>query len=486
MYLKNTLISLIALFMAAGVYAQSNTMYYQSGPPQAYWLNPATQPICNVFVGIPVLNNLYVETYNTGALIADMLWNAEYTSDVLHPLHPDANLDDFLANFNDENEFLADLYISPISFGFRIKDMYFTFDVTSRSKLEYYYPYDLVSFALKGNQNNTTYNFNSLGLSLSEHMEFGLGVSRKFADMFTIGIRPKLLTGLATIHSTDNSISLFTSTEEWVFESQLEMQMAVSGLNIPVNEEGNFDPSGEFSFDSTLSSASDFRELAFRNKGFGIDIGAHVEVLEGLTLSASVLDLGFIKWKENLHTATLEGNYRFEGVEFNTDDTIQFVEYLWDSIKADFTVNGNSDPFTTFLDPKIYIGGTLELHPKLDAGILARFDFQETGVKTNVMVHANWHPNSAFSLSASYSPFGRRANTFGLGLFFRAGPLGIYTIADYRSVRYRLYKYESIPFFAAPANRARFNTQIGINIMIGSNRKKKLMKDKPMYYSMDY
>ena len=98
MYLKNIITLFLAALLSTGLYAQSNTMYYQSGPPQAYWLNPATQPICNVFVGLPVVNNLYFESYNTGALISDLLWNDEYTSDVLHPFHPDANMNNILNN----------------------------------------------------------------------------------------------------------------------------------------------------------------------------------------------------------------------------------------------------------------------------------------------------------------------------------------------------------------------------------------------------
>lgn len=486
MYLKRLIIVLVTVIVPLGIQAQSNTMYYLPGVPQSYTLNPATQPFCNLFIGMPVLNSIYLEVNNTGPGPTDFIWNDELTNQVIHPLHPDANLDDFLAKYNDENNLSLELDFSPISFGFRVKEMYFTFDMSSRmdNKLSYGNNFtDIVD----GIEDYSTYAFNSLGINVSEYFEFALGVSRKFGDEWTVGIRPKLLTGVASISSTNNDIALSTSHEVWQFDSQLELQIATPGFIIPTDEAGKFDPEGDFDFDPAISSTSDYRKLATQNKGLGVDLGVHFTPMEELTVSASIIDLGYINWKKYVHTATLDGSYPFEGVIFSSSDTVEFLDYVWDSIKGNFDVSGGSDPFKTTLDPKVFVGGSYSLFPTLDVGLLARFDLLESGMESNLMVHGNWHPSTVFAIGASYNPFGKRASTFGLALTSRLGPFHLYVVADYRAFKYNLYESESLPIpIPLAVNRTRFNLRLGLNLVFGCNQQKRLSKDKPMYYSEDY
>jgi len=486
MNLRNILLIITILGAIHDLDAQSNTMYYLTGVPQSYQLNPATQPQCRFFIGVPILNSIYFETYNSSFNITNVIWNDPETNLVIHPLHPNADLDQFYSNFSDENEYSFNLAISPISFGLGIKEMYFTFDITTKLSQAIYYPGDFFPLLISGGPDGSTYDFDALGVEFNSYIEYGIGVSRRFFDMLQVGIRPKLLTGLGNITSTGNDVSLFTHHEVLQLDSYLNLQICAPGFIIPVDEEGVFDPSGEMVFDSTLSTFSDYRKLTMKNRGLGIDIGAHVKPIEGLTLSASIIDLGYIKWKEYVHTATLDGSLTWEGIEYEVgEDTSQFLEYLLDTIKGNFEVSGSDDPYKTGLNPKLFIGGSYALTRSLDVGLLSRFDFLHSGTKANVMIHANWHPNTAFGLSASYSPFGGRASTFGLGISLRAGPVSFYTVADYRAFRYNLYKYESIPVFISPANRSRFNTRFGLNLVFGSNKRKRLMKDRPMYYSSD-
>jgi hypothetical protein len=486
MNLRSITLYLVIITSAIDLNAQSNTMYYLRGVPQSYQLNPATQPQCRFFIGIPVLNSIYFETYNSSFNITDVIWKDPESNLVIHPFHPNANLDQFLDRFGENNEYSFDFALSPVSFGFGIKEMYFTFDITTKLDQGFNYPGDFLTLLIRGNRDGATYNFDALGFHSIGYIEYALGISRTFSDLLQVGIRPKLLTGFMNISSTDNDVSLYTDHEIWQLDSRLNLQICAPGFIIPVDEDGVFDPSGEIKFDSTLSTFSDFRKLALKNKGFGVDLGAHYKPIEGLTLSASLIDLGFIRWKKYIHTATLEGSLTWEGIEYEIgEDTSQFLDYLLDTIKSNFNVSGSDDPFSTGLNPKLFLGGTYALTRSLDVGLLSRFDFQSSGTKANVIIHANWHPGTAFGLSASYSPFGGRASTFGLGLVFRAGPISFYTVADYRAFRYNLYKYEEIPVFISPANRSRFNTRFGFNLVFGSNKRKRLMKDKPMYYSSD-
>jgi hypothetical protein len=97
MKLRLLLIPIVFLALTLPLCAQSNTMYYQPLIPQAYYLNPATQPGCNIFIGLPL--TIYFEKENTSLHLSDLIWNDPETGQVMHPFHPDANLDDFFSQF---------------------------------------------------------------------------------------------------------------------------------------------------------------------------------------------------------------------------------------------------------------------------------------------------------------------------------------------------------------------------------------------------
>jgi hypothetical protein len=493
MNFKRLIPTLVIIFSVSGLMGQSNTMYYLSGVPQAYYLNPATQPQSNFFMGLPALGSVYVETYGSSIGFSDLVWNDPSGGLVLHPFHPDAGMETFLQKFEEENTFSANFDFSPVSFGFRVRKMYFTLDIVSRLSQSISFAGDIVDLAVAGNADSTLYDFSSMGFNITDHLEIALGISRKFGSMITVGIRPKLLFGVASLSSGNNHVSLYTSHDVWQFDSHLEMQVATPGFIIPTDESGTFDPTGEFRFDSTLTQPSQYASIATGNKGFGIDVGINIKPMDELTLSASVIDLGFIKWNNYIHTAVLEGSFEYTGIEYSLDDvqqpeedTSDFMQYLIDTLTGNFEVSGSSDPFNTRLEPKIYIGASYSILRKLDVGLLARFDLPETGLESNLMLHANWHPSTFFGLSASYSPFGGRSSTFGLGMSLRIGPGSFYAVADYNALKYNLYKYENIPVFLTSDARERFNLRFGANFVLGWNQRKKLMKDKPMYYSDDY
>ena len=130
MNLRPVVFSIVFLSLSLSICSQSNTMYYQPLIPQAYYLNPASQPRSNVFIGLPL--NFYIEKNNSSLHLSDLLWNDPITGRVMHPFHPDANLDDFFNQFGSDNIFGLDLALTPISFGFRIRQMYFTWVTTYR------------------------------------------------------------------------------------------------------------------------------------------------------------------------------------------------------------------------------------------------------------------------------------------------------------------------------------------------------------------
>ena len=117
------LITLILIIAFAGLKlsAQVNTMYYMTGVPQSYYLNPATQPGCDLFIGLPIVSSEYLNLYNSTLNFNDIIWTNSSTGELIQPLHPDANIDDFINKFEDENFIRGDWSAILLSFGFRVQ-----------------------------------------------------------------------------------------------------------------------------------------------------------------------------------------------------------------------------------------------------------------------------------------------------------------------------------------------------------------------------
>ena len=462
--------------------AQVNTLYYLP-VPQFQELNPASQPGCNYYFGIPVGSSFYIESGNNTISFDDLFWRDPESNLIIHPLHTSSNQEDFLSLFSEKNSFTTNAYINLLSFGFRLKSFYFSFNATSRLDESFSFPGDLMYFLISGNSNGQVFDFSSFEMNTTEYIEYAVGVSRKFfGDQLSVGLRPKLLAGIGTIRSMNNSISLSTSYEEWVLDSQLEINMSFPGVSYPLNEDGGLDLQGDWEIDSSLSDPSGWKSLVMGNKGFGIDFGAHYRPIKEVEVSLSVLDLGFIKWKNYTHTSFLEGSFTFDGVELSLNDTsTNFLNNIADSISSSLEFRGNNNSFTTRLSPKMYVGGRYFITPKLDVGLLSRIDFTPTDTRASLMLLANWRPVSLVGLSASYQPIGGTSQTIGLAVSLRLGPVNIYMVSDYIPITYK--KVNNIPL---PTSQKYFNLRAGLNVVFGCNEVKKLMRDKPMYYSDEY
>jgi hypothetical protein len=467
--------------------AQSNTMYYMSGVPQSYYNNPATQPGCNIFIGSPSSFQFNFKSSAFG--FEDIIYKDSESDSVIYFLHSPADINKFLSKLDKVNYLSANIDNNLISFGFRVKEMYFTFDLSSRLNEKFSYPKDLAVFVFSGNHFGQVFDFSPLNFDVKEYVEVGIGISRKFGDQLSIGIRPKILFGISTISSSNTDITInFESERNMIVNANSDLNICTPGIIIPTNEDGVIDLGGDIPFDSTINSASEYIKLATGNKGFGIDFGLHYRPIDRLELSASVLDLGYIKWKNYTHNVSLRGNYVFEGVYFNSSDTA-FLDNLKDSLDASFKLTGSGNSFKTTINPKIYAGGRYFLTPSFDVGALARFDFYKKNIKTDVILLTNWSPSTIWSVSATYNLLDGAYTTFGLGMSFRLGPVNMYIISDDIPTTYNVIKgdiFGNNVNATIPNDMLSYNLRFGLNLVFGCNKKKKLMKDKPMYYSDEY
>lgn len=99
------LVIAIALTVSAlcTVNAQTNTFYFMDEVPMRNSMNPAFLPNTSFYFDFVFLPNLYLGVGNNSFTMKDFLINQN--GQLMTPLHPSLNVDDFLQTYQEDNLF---------------------------------------------------------------------------------------------------------------------------------------------------------------------------------------------------------------------------------------------------------------------------------------------------------------------------------------------------------------------------------------------
>jgi Family of unknown function (DUF5723) len=483
--IKKIFLSVIisALFWGNTFAQDSQTLYYMNRVPQSTMMNPAMQPIYNFYLGVPGISTLQISAGNNRLSLTDVIMKHPSQDSLITFLHPDAefNTDDFLGKLGENNFIYEDFRSDLVSFGFRTNTWYFSFNLSERFSSSINYPKDLMALILEGNSQftNTNADLSYLGINSTFYREYGIGVSKEISQSLSVGLRAKVLFGHANVNSDykDNVITMYTSRDSIYLNADATINTS-SPLIATTNADGDFDGFELPSYirNSQSDSLVDLA-LAHTNMGLGIDLGVYYKPIEKLSLSLSIIDLGYIKWKkEDVTNIALKGNYSFVGIDVSNEiggsDTLDSgFTIMLDSLKNSFTVSNKSESYTTGLGAKIYLGGSYALSQKFDLGFLSRTYFYNSNINQAFTFSANVKPIKGFSASLSYSIMNGTYNNIGFGIVFGGAPVQLYIISDNASAALWGHKTSSIDF------------RFGLNLAFGNLHKIK-SKDKPMLKSV--
>ena len=107
-----------------------------------------------------------------------------------------------------------------------------------------------------------------------------------------------------------------------------------------------------------------------------LTIGAEYDLTEKISLSASVTDLGFIRWKNDITNLKADNQFKFSGLNmtdfFSGDKTLSEIGTdILDSLTNTFTLSNTRQPFTTYLPFGVSLGGSYDINRKLSVGLLS-------------------------------------------------------------------------------------------------------------------
>lgn len=450
------------------------TSYFMEGTHYRQQLNPALTPTKGYF-NLPVIGAVNATVGSTSLGYQDII-------DIIDDGDDFYTKPDFMNRLKDNNKLNVNFSTEILSAGWYKGKNFWSFNIGLRTDIGANLTKNMFTFlnemeTVEENWRNSNYDISGQQLNINAYTEIGLGLSRQINSRLTVGARVKALLGIGNMElklnrvamsanlPSDQQINQWSSESYWnsMTPSQAaqaaqelkdkfnnyhanltvgaELKSSFKGLEL--QEEEGKDYVTDFDFDSG--------KLGIAGYGFGIDLGASYKILDNLTVSASVLDLGFISWSKsstkiasaNPDPIDIKGSTYANMVDPNNPNTVMnAVNQLQNDAQGymDRVTNGDvldydmlqlevsdaKESRKSRLASILVLGAEYGFfNNKLAVGVLSTTRFVWPDALTELTFSANYRPKSWFNVALSYSAIQSAGKSFGLGL--KLGPLFVGT-----------------------------------------------------------
>ena len=395
---------------ATGVSAQAlNSGYFLDGYLFKHQLNPALESD-KAYFSIPVLGNINIGTRGNIGL-GNFLYPTA-NGGLTTFMNSSISTDEFLNGLSTNNKLAMNLDMSILSAGFRAWGGFNTIDIGLRSHTSVNIPKDMLEFMKVGQSGPTTvYDMGDMGMSSANYVEVALGHSRQINDKLRVGAKVKFLLGGMYADMSLKNTHVTLSENEWIVSANGEMNIAAKGMTVPEKDGGLVD------FDNI-----EYDSPGLSGFGLGIDLGATYEVIDNLTVSAAIKDLGFIGWSNNTYASTNNEPWRFDGFEnltFSDDKEEDKLENQLDALGDEFEDYANlhrrstGEKLSKALAATLVVGAeyALPMYDKLSFGLLSTTRFNGPYTWSEGRLSANVSPLSWLEggVNVAVSSFGTSA-----------------------------------------------------------------------------
>ena len=422
-------------------YAQFlRTSYFMEGTHYRQQLNPALAP-GRGYLNLPVIGT-FNASVNSSTLgyqdVMDIIDNSEgsdfFTSDA------------FIKKLDNVNNLNVNLSTDILSAGWYKGKNFWSFNIGLRNDIGASIPKSMFEFlremdGLSGDDWKRLSNINQKvqgqSLEINSYAEVGVGLARNITSRLTVGARVKALLGVGNLRLDINNISV---------TSNLSGSENIDWNNPTFEQLQNLRGSAEIKVDAVLENSSklielsekdgvideiDFGTFGLAGYGLGIDLGASYKLMDKLTLSASLLDLGFMKWsKKNTSVAKATADQSYNLI--NSSERDEFVDKVSSGEVLNFDMlnmtldNSAQKDRSTSLTSTLVLGAEYELLGDwLAVGALYTGRFAKPETLNELTFSANCRPKNNLNLALSYSVWQGSGKTFGVAA--KLGPIFVGT-----------------------------------------------------------
>lgn len=412
-----------ALACAPAISAQNLlTGYFDDNYMYRFQSNPAFANEGNGFVSMPGLGNLNVATNGTIG-VNHILYNVNGQTTTM--LNPGVSASEVLDGLKDKSRLGVNLRETVLAVGFKGFKGYNTISISARADVGVALPKDIFRLAKEG-LSNTTYDLSNLGAQGAAWAEIALGHSHQINSKLRVGGNLKVLLGVGSVKAKVNEANLQLHDNNWI--AQVDAQMNASIKNLRYETDYNKDTERYYVNGMELD---DFGPI--NGTGFALDLGAVYTLNQDWEFSASVLDLGFIKWKNNME-ATTDGLQQVATDEysFNVDNNDSWDKFT-DNLSALYQLHDNGDQGsrTTGIGATVNLAAqyTLPVYRKAKFGFLNTTRINDNFSWTDFRLQATVEPVKCFSATADLG-MGTFGFSFGWMLNFKAPGFNLFLASD--------------------------------------------------------
>lgn len=402
--------------MAVGCSAAAQTInsaYFTEDYKFRHMLNPAFGNEQN-YVSIPALGNISVNTHGNFGYRDVIMSNPMYPSlsdkKMTTFLNPYISAEDALSGFSTgNNRITGDVSLTILSAGFKAFGGYNTIEINSRTTTGVSLPYELFEFAK--NTGNHSYNIGDINAHAQSFAEIAFGHSRQINDKLRLGAKLKVLVGLGRADvKMRNMKADLTAEDKWTITGEATADVSMKGFSY-VSEEKEYNIEGSGTYERVNNV--DLDGVGVGGFGMAIDLGGVYEINEDWTVSASVLDLGFISWTNDMLAENRSKSFVFNGfhdVSVTSDRGEEIdtkVDRYGDQLAdfANLTDMGDKGGRSTGIGATINVGAeyTLPVYRKVSFGALCTSRINGAYSWTEGRLSANYAPQNWLDGGVSFA-----------------------------------------------------------------------------------
>lgn len=317
------------------------------------------------------------------------------------------------------NAVTSHININLLHLGMRLQSgAFLSFHVQERIEADLLYPREILDFIWNGGENyqNKPLNVGRVGFRATHFREFGFGYAKTVNEQLSIGARAKFLLGLADASTPGNFKASLTSDGE-IFQLDADWKNAAlrtSGLNIYEGEVG--DIGSHMIFNS--------------NNGVALDLGMTYELSKDYAISASLLDVGFISWKEDIENWFVnDTTFSYEGVNLDgLNDIRQTVE---DTLFSKFETDKNEQAYSAWLPTRAYASWIYRWSDETDIYTTIGSRFIQQQFKNLYGLGISHRFGRALRASVNVTKLPQQFFNMGAALAATGGPVRLYIAADH-------------------------------------------------------
>lgn len=448
----------VASAVAISAMAQnSNSSYFMESMANRHEINPAFTPDYNYVSPLPVLGGMLIGS-NSNIGVSDFLF--KHNGQLVTGLNQAISADEFLSGLKNGANLDLNMKLNILSFGFKKWGGYNTFGLSVHSTTGITLPYELFEFAKVGQPGGaaTVYDLHRIGVSSYNYVELALGHSRQITDRLRAGAKVKYLAGIAAARLQLDRLDLAMAQEQWSVHEQGSL-FTTDIVDIAYKDNGEIDN-------------AEFGSVGIAGNGIGFDLGASYELLDELTLSASLTDIGFISWKGQRARLNPEpfvyNGFSHIGAEDDpaTGESAfdQEVDQIEDDLKALARFEQEtSDSHLQSLATTLNVGAEYRiLNEKIAFGLLSSTRFGMPKTWTELMASANFRPVSWFNMTVNGS-VSNLGHSIGTVINFNPKGFNFYIGSDYIPMKYAKQ--------GVPISDAKFKLTMGMVFTFGHDKK---------------